>query len=144
MDASYAVIKCTSLSVRGSVLGWFIAKYYSFMEHFVSTHWGRVAYICVGKLTIIGSDNVLSPDRRQAIIWNIVGILLIRTWGTNFGKTLSEIHTFSSKKMHFKTPSAKLRQFYPDLDVSKTPKHSYTTDVVEQKVHSVMLLMCVW
>ena len=25
-------------------------------------------YICVSRLTIIGSDNGLSPDRRQAII----------------------------------------------------------------------------
>ena len=32
------------------------------------THWGRVTHICVSKLTIIGSDNGLSPDRRQAII----------------------------------------------------------------------------
>ena len=32
------------------------------------THWGRVTHICVGKLTIIGSDNGLSPARRQAII----------------------------------------------------------------------------
>ena len=32
------------------------------------THWGWVTHICVGKLTIIGSDNGLSPGRRQAII----------------------------------------------------------------------------
>ena len=32
------------------------------------THWGRVTHICVSNLTIIGSDNGLSPDRRQAII----------------------------------------------------------------------------
>ena len=31
------------------------------------THWGRVTHICVGNLTIIGSDNGLSPGRRQAI-----------------------------------------------------------------------------
>ena len=31
-------------------------------------HWGRVTHICVGKLTIINSDNGLSPGRRQAII----------------------------------------------------------------------------
>ena len=32
------------------------------------THWGRVTHICVSDLTIIGSDNGLSPGRRQAII----------------------------------------------------------------------------
>ena len=41
------------------------------------THWGRVTHICVSKLTIIGSDNGLSPDRRQAIIWTNAGLLLI-------------------------------------------------------------------
>ena len=41
------------------------------------THWGRVTHICVGKLTIIGSGNGLSPGRRQAIIWTNAGILLI-------------------------------------------------------------------
>ena len=33
------------------------------------THWGWVTHICVSKLTFIGSDNGLSPGRRQAIIW---------------------------------------------------------------------------
>ena len=40
-------------------------------------HWGRVTHICVGNLTIIGSDNGLSPNRRQAIIWTNARILLI-------------------------------------------------------------------
>ena len=43
------------------------------------THRGRVTHIGVSKLTIIGSDNGLSPDRRQAIIWTNAGILLIRS-----------------------------------------------------------------
>ena len=42
-------------------------------------HCGRVTHICVGKLTIIGSDNGLSPERRQANIWTNAGILLIGT-----------------------------------------------------------------
>ena len=33
------------------------------------THWGRVTHICVSKLSVTGSDNDLSLDRRQAIIW---------------------------------------------------------------------------
>ena len=37
------------------------------------------AYICVGNLIIIGSDNALSPGRRQAIIWTNAGLLLIGT-----------------------------------------------------------------
>ena len=71
--------------------------------------------ICVGNLTIICSDNGLSPGRRQAIIWSNAGILLIRTLGTNFSEILSKIQTFSFKKMHFKMSSAKWRQVCLDL-----------------------------
>ena len=59
------------------------------------------AYICVSKLTIIGSDNGLLPGPRQAIIWTNAGILLIQTLGTNFSEILSEINSFLFKKMHF-------------------------------------------
>ena len=58
------------------------------------THWGRVTHICVGNLTIIDSDNGLSPCRRQAIIWTSAGILLIGPSGTNFSEILIKIHTF--------------------------------------------------
>ena len=71
------------------------------------THWGRVTHICVGTNTNIGSDNGLSPGRRQAIIWTNAWILLIGPLGTKFSGILSEIHTLSFKKMHFKTSSAK-------------------------------------
>ena len=33
--------------------------------------------MCVGNLTVIGSDNGLSPDRHQVIVWTNIGILLI-------------------------------------------------------------------
>ena len=82
----------------------------------VLTHWGRVTHICVGNLTIIGSDNGLSPGRRQAIIWTNAGILLIRTLGTNFSEILGEIHSFSFSKMHLKMASAKWRLFGPGLN----------------------------
>ena len=48
-------------------------------------------HICVSKLTIIGSDNGLSPGRRQAIIWTNAEMLLIQTLERNFCETLSEI-----------------------------------------------------
>ena len=66
------------------------------------THWGRVTHICVRKLTIIGSDNGLSPDRRQAIIWTNAGLLLIGPSGTNFSEILIEILTFSFRKCVWK------------------------------------------
>ena len=43
------------------------------------THWGRVTHIGVSKLSITYSDNGLSPDRRQSIIWANVEILLSNT-----------------------------------------------------------------
>ena len=81
------------------------------------THWGRVTHICVIKLTIIGSDNGLSPGRRQAIIWANAGILSIGHLGTNFSEILFEIQTFSFKKIQFKMSSAKWRPFCLGLNV---------------------------
>ena len=51
-------------------------------------------HICIGNLTIIGSDNGLSPGRRQAIIWTNAGILLIGSLVTNFSEIFIEIHVF--------------------------------------------------
>ena len=82
------------------------------------THWGRVTHTCVSKLTIIGSDNGLSPGWRQTIIWTNAGILLIRKFGTNFSEILSEIHTCSFKKMHLKVSAVKWRPFCLGLNVS--------------------------
>ena len=54
------------------------------------THW-------VGKITIIGSDNGLSPGRRQAIIWTSAGMLL----GTNFSEIWIGIKTFFIEEKTF-------------------------------------------
>ena len=86
----------------------------------VLTLWGRMTHICVGKLSIIGSDNGLSPGRRQAIIRNNAGILLIGPLGMNFSEILIGIQTFSIKEMHLKMSSAKWRPFCLGLDVLTT------------------------
>ena len=77
------------------------------------THWGQVRHLCVGKLTIIVSDNGLSPGWRQAITWTNDGILLIRTLETNFIEILIRIHTFSVKKMDLKMLSGKWQPSWP-------------------------------
>ena len=59
-------------------------------------HWGRATHIRVMKLIIIGSDNGLSPSRRQSIIWTSAGILLIGHWGTNFNEIFTIIQQFWS------------------------------------------------
>ena len=83
----------------------------------ILTHWGRVMHICVRNLTLIGSDNGLSPGRRQVITWTNVGILFIGPLGTHFSEMSIEIHTFSLKKIHLKMSSGKLRPCCLDLNV---------------------------
>ena len=93
------------------------------VSHFDAVHdlhiaqWGRVTYICVSNLTTIGSDNGLSPERCQAIIWTSAWILSIGTLGTNFSEILREIRTSSFKKIYLKTSSAKWRPFGLGLNV---------------------------
>ena len=83
----------------------------------VLTHWGRETHICVGKLTIIASDNGLSPDWRQAIIWTNVGLLSIGPLRTYFSENLIKIQQFSLNKKHMKMSSAKWRPSCLGLNV---------------------------
>ena len=81
------------------------------------THWGRATHICVSNITIIVSDNDLSPGRRQAIIWTNAGILFIGPLGTNFSEILIGIQTLAFKKIHLEMSSAKWRLFSLGLSV---------------------------
>ena len=90
------------------------------------THWGRVTHIGVGNLTTICSDNGLSPDQRQAIIWTNAGILSIGPLGINFSEISMEIQTFSFRKMRLKSSSAKWRPSCLGLNVLKTKYHVMT------------------
>ena len=78
---------------------------------FVLAHWGRLTHICASNINIIGSENDLSPGRRQTIFWTNDGILLFGPLGTNFTEILIEIHIFPFKKVHLKKSSAKWRPF---------------------------------
>ena len=82
------------------------------------THWGWVMHIpvCVGNLTITGSDNGLSPVWRQAIICTNAGILLIGPLGTHFSEISIESLTFSFRKMCLKESSAKWWPFCLSLN----------------------------
>ena len=79
------------------------------------THWGPVTHICVSKLAIIGSDNDLSPGRRQSIIWTNAGLLSKRPLGTKFSENLIKMHTFSLNNIHLKISSGKWRPFFLSL-----------------------------
>ena len=64
----------------------------------------------------IGSDNGLSPGRRQTIIWTNARIWIIGPLGKNFSEILIEIRAFSFNEMHLKMSSAKWRPFCPGRD----------------------------
>ena len=82
----------------------------SVIPNLMLTHWGWGTQKCVSKLTIIGSDNGLSPSRHQAII-STNARLLIRTSGTNFSEILGKFHTFSFNEKHLKMLCGKWWRF---------------------------------
>ena len=82
-----------------------------------------MTHICVNKITIIGSNNGLSPGRRQVIIWTNGRIVIIGPLGTNFSEILIEILTLSFKKMRLKVSSGKWRPFCPGLIVLICYRH---------------------
>ena len=103
------------------------------------SRWGQVMHICISKLPIIGSDNGLSPGRRQAIIWTNAEILLIGPLGTNFSEIVIKIHILSSKKMHLKMSSGNLRPFCLGLNVicGSSPHATYNSTHACECGHAV-------
>ena len=96
-----------------------------------------MTHICDHHLTIIGSDNGLSPGRRQAIIWTNEGILLIWPLETNFSEILIEIRTFSLKKIRLKMSSAKFCPFRLGLNVlNRRTGLSYKLNIAMKVLHS--------
>ena len=114
--------------VRGlkNYLIWFINLSYSdicqstcviWIAKLALTHWGRVTHICVGDLTIIGSDDGLSPGRHRAIILTNAAILLMGLLWTNFSEISIETLTLSLKRNVFEVSSAKGRPCCLGLNV---------------------------
>ena len=103
---------CTSMSI------WTIYMYLWPWSHL--THWGRVTHICIGNLTIIGSDNGLSPGRRQAIIWTNAGILSIGPLRNKLQWNFNRNSNIFIQKMYFKNSFAKWHQSCLGLNVLKT------------------------
>ena len=82
------------------------------MRQIIGTGWRLYAPV---EHTNIGSDNGLSPGRRQTIIWTNAGILLIGLLGTNLNEILIEIDSFSFKNMHLNMLSGKWWPFFSRL-----------------------------
>ena len=90
---------------------WSSKLYYRIGECML-TRWGRVTHIWVSKLTIIGSDNGLSPGRRRVIFWINAGTLSIEPLGTHLSEIFIEIYILSFKKMHIKCRLAICGHFF--------------------------------
>ena len=69
-----------------------------------------VEYVVVNK-AITGSDNGLSPDRRQTIFCTKAGILFIGPLRINFSAILIKIEAFLLNKMRLKMSPVKWRPF---------------------------------
>ena len=80
---------------------------------------GRVTHKCVSndRQVIIGSDNGLSPVRRQANIWTNTDLLSIVPLGSNLSEISFKIKQSFDEKMELKISSAKWRPFCFVLNV---------------------------
>ena len=96
------------------------------------TYWGWVTHICVSKLTTNGSDNGLSPGRRQTIIWTNAEMSWIGSLGTNFNEILIEIYTLSLKK------SRKWRSFYLGLNVLRCYGHVHNVPTLNVEIMEII------
>ena len=74
-------------------------------------------HICIGNLTITGSDNGLLSGRLRCIIWTNARILLNGPIQTNISEILIKIIAFSFQNMCLKVSSAKRRPFCLCLNV---------------------------
>ena len=89
------------------------------------THWGRQTHICVIKLTIIGSDNGLSPSHYLNQCWNIVNWTLSNKLQWNFNRNSNIFF----KKMCLKVSSVK---WWPFCIVLNVLKHFSKNTVIHQ------------
>ena len=99
-----------------------------------------MTHICVGKLTLIGSDNGLSPGRRQAIIWTNSGLLLIRHLGVNFNEIQIGIQTFSLKKNAFENVVCKMASILPRPQCVNTTQASNMSGYVHLVIDAAVCL----
>ena len=102
-------------------------------------------YVTVIEATI-GSDEGLSPDRCQDIIWTNADSLSIRLLETNLSEILIAIQTFSFKKMHLRMSSPKWRPWcfslnmFPDISFGYLLRFEYSTSLFHVYVYKQRVL----
>ena len=89
----------------------------------------------------IGSDNGLSPIRRQAIIETNAQLLSIGLLGTNFSEISIKIQNFSFTKMHLKTSYAKWRPFHPGGDELSENEATLQQRTIERMIEALHILV---
>ena len=74
-------------------------------------HWGRVTHICVGNLTIIGSDNGLSPGRRRSHYLNQYCLIVNWTLGKKLQWNQNKKANVLIHKNAYEMPPVRWRPF---------------------------------
>ena len=120
-------------------MGVILKFYWSALYRVRLTHWGRVTHICVGNLTIIGSDNGLSPSQRQAVIWINARILLIGPLGKKFSEILIGIQTFSLKKIAFENVVCKIMSMSSRPQWVKKKLLCIKHDLIDDPLHCLSM-----
>ena len=93
----------------------------------------------VNRVTI-GSDNVLSPIRRQAIIWTNARLLSIGLLGTNLSKISIKIRSFSLK-MRLEISSNKVAAILSGRDeLNRFIENNYSADRYQQSTCNYILV----
>ena len=106
------------------------------------THWDQVTHICISDLTIIGSDNGLSPSWCQAIIWTNAGLLLIGPLVTNFNLNMK---TFFEENA-LENVGSKMAAFCLSLNVLNLPcsLHDYIIKSHHKWLAKLITLHCIF
>ena len=131
----------------------YINKFNTLLFSALLTQWGRVTYICVCKLIIIGSDNGLSPGRRQAIIWTNYWILFIRSKLQRNLKRNSYIFIQENAPDYVISETAAIlsrpqcvqphtRQFLPDITTDPKPtwSSSHSAHIINKNPQIIFIL----
>ena len=110
------------------------------------THWGRVTHICIGKLTIIGSDNGLLPGRRllHHVIHHVKQVA-VNTWrprqnGRHFADNIFK-SIFLTENVWISINNS--LKFVPKVQINNIPALVGAKPLSEPMMLSLLMHICV-